>query len=133
MTLSETQASRHPFDDVGLPHWLRASPNYPDRLLRMPSSLPRWIGLVLSVRFGAIPRPVLPRPLWPSLSKGQVGFHIFSFEACSSFTHVTACGVARPPIVDFVTRLQSGRLPSRTARQLPSHTDNSLGGSFPHW
>src|SRR5438128_6905945 len=97
-------------------------PHYPGGLVRC-----------YRFRFGALRRPVLPRPLWPSLNKRQVGFHIFPFEACSSFTRVPACGVARPPIVDFVTRLQSGRLPSRTARQLPSHTDNSLGGSFPHW
>ena len=57
MTLSETQASRHPFDGVGLPHWLRASPNYPDRLLRMPSSLPRWMGPVLSVLAWRDPAP----------------------------------------------------------------------------
>lgn len=39
-----------------------------------------------------------------------VGFHDFTFEACSSFTHVTAYQIVRPPKVDFVTRLQSGRL-----------------------
>ncbi|MGA2577461.1 MAG: alginate export family protein [Bryobacteraceae bacterium] len=33
--------------------------------------------------------------------------------------------------MDFVARLQPGQLPSRTARQLPRHTDNSLCGSFP--
>ncbi len=40
---------------------------------------------------------LLPGPLWPSLNKGQVGIHNFPFEACSSFTRVTACGLARPP------------------------------------
>ena len=28
---------------------------------------------------------------------GRAGIHRFTFEACSGFTHVTACSVARPP------------------------------------
>jgi len=43
----------------------------------------------------------------------------FHFEACSGFTRVTACRVARPPEVTFVTRLQPGLLPDQTACQLP--------------
>src|SRR6266496_4201857 len=47
MTLSETQVSRDPIGRVwSCLRWLRASPNYTDGLLRMPCSLPRWIGLV---------------------------------------------------------------------------------------
>ena len=49
-------------------------------------SLPRWIGLVLvGCCFGALPRRVLPSPLWPSRNERPVGIHIFSFEACSSY------------------------------------------------
>jgi hypothetical protein len=59
---------------------------------------------------GALPRRVIPGPHWPSLQNGQIGIHNSPLEARSSFT-----------------------LPSRTARQLPSHTVSSLGGSFPHW
>lgn len=33
----------------------------------------------------------------PSLNLRQVGVHIARFEACSAFTHVTACMLARPP------------------------------------
>ena len=33
----------------------------------------------------------------PSLSCMQVGFRINRFEACSAFTHVTACPLAEPP------------------------------------
>jgi len=52
----------------------------------MPCSLPRWIGLVLDgCCIGALPRPVLPRPHWPSRNERPVGIHIFSFEACSSY------------------------------------------------
>ena len=39
----------------------------------------------------------------PSPSHRRVGVHVFTFEACSSFTHVTACRVARPPYAGFVT------------------------------
>lgn len=88
------------------PAW--ASPNYPDHFPGMPCSLPRWTEQVrLSVAsLSARPSPYLRR----------VGIHNFTFEACSSFTRVTACQFARPPFVGFVTRLRSGQLPSRTAR-----------------
>src|SRR5215469_7005429 len=77
----------------------------------MPCSLPRcWNRCI----FGFFPVPMA----FPTLSTGRlafpvsigVGFHDFTFEACSSFTHVTAYQIVRPPKVDFVTRLQSGRL-----------------------
>ena len=45
-----------------------------------------------------------------------------SCEACSGFTHVMARRIARPPKAAFVTRLQSGRLPNPTARQLPDQS-----------
>lgn len=48
-----------------------------------------------------------------------VGIHDFTFQACSSFTRVTACRVARPPCVAFVTRLRRTRLAGRAACQLP--------------
>src|SRR6266851_4441955 len=49
-------------------------------------SLPRWIGLVLvGCCNGALPRRVIPRPLWPSRNERPVGIHIFPFEACSSY------------------------------------------------
>src|SRR5882724_7105702 len=63
----------------------------------------------------------------------RVGVHIAAFEACSSFTRVTACQVARPPNVDFVARFQPDRFPSLTARQLSNLTINCSSGSFPHW
>src|SRR5262249_17252476 len=39
--------------------------------------------------------------------------------ACSGFTRVTARRIAQPPMVAFVTRLQSRQSPSEAARQLP--------------
>ena len=46
----------------------------------------------------ALPRRVLPDRLGLPRSSRRVGVHIAAFEACSSFTRVTACQVARPPI-----------------------------------
>jgi hypothetical protein len=41
----------------------------------------------------------------PSLKTRQVGFRNFLFEACSAFTHVPACMVARSPKVTRCTRV----------------------------
>jgi hypothetical protein len=69
---------------------------------------------------------VLPSPLsW------RVGVHITTFEACSSFTRVTACRVARLPYVSFITRLHPCRFPGSGARKLPSSTNNLLGWVLP--
>jgi len=67
----------------------------------------------------------------PSPLFRRVGIHDFTFEACSSFTCVTACQVAHPPCVRFVTRLRSDQLPGQIVRQLPSPTDCYSRGSFP--
>jgi len=90
-------------------HQFLVSPNYPDHLPRMPCSLPRWIGS------GA--RQLLPCP------RGLPSY--------SGFTCVTACQVAHPPCVRFVTRLRSDQLPGQIVRQLPSPTDCYSRGSFP--
>jgi len=92
--------------------------------LYMPRPLPRRTGPVL---IGFFPdRAAVP-------VEQRVGVRIFTFEACSGFTRVAACKVARPPKVDLVTRLRSARLPGRIAVKLQRHTDNSFGGSFPRW
>ena len=69
---------------------------------------------------------VLPSPL-----SGRVGVHILTFEACSSFTRVTACRVAHPPYVGFIARLRPGQFPGSDARKLPSSTNNLLGWVLP--
>src|SRR4051794_26020419 len=56
----------------------------------------------------------------PSPKLRRVGVRDFTFEACSGFTRVTACRIAQSPEATFVTRLRPGRLPLRTARQLPA-------------
>ena len=58
----------------------------------------------------------------PSPNGRRVGIRIVTFEARSSFTHVTARRIAQPPKAAFVTRLQPLRLPARTARQLPDQS-----------
>jgi hypothetical protein len=40
----------------------------------------------------------------PSPVNRRVGIHNFTFEACSSFTRVTACKIARPPNGGLVSR-----------------------------
>ncbi len=96
-------------------------------------SLPRRVG---SVCFGyscAFPRAGIPEPLWPSRNERPVGTHILSFEACSSFTLVTACGFAHPPFVGLVGRLRRQPLPASAASQLPRHSDNSWDGTLTRW
>src|SRR5262249_7873058 len=61
----------------------------------------------------------------------RVGVHIVTFEACSSFTRVTACKVAHLPFVGFIARLRPSRLPGSGARKLPSSTNNLLGWVLP--
>ena len=58
-------------------------------------------------------------PVLPSPYRWRVGIRIFTFEACSGFTHVAAHWLAQPPKATFVTRLQCGQLPNHPARQLP--------------
>ena len=58
----------------------------------------------------------------PSPNGRRVGIRIVTFEACSSFTYVTAHRIAQSPKATFVTRLQPCRLPNRAARQLPDQS-----------
>src|SRR3954447_24017868 len=58
----------------------------------------------------------------PSPFPRRVGIRIFTFEASSGFTRVTARWIAQPPTAAFVTRLRPGRLPRQAARQLPDQS-----------
>ena len=71
------------------------------------------------------------RSVQPSPFLRRVGVHNFTFEACSGFTRVTACRVARPPMVAFVTRLRLGPLPVQAACQLPDLPTTILVGLSP--
>jgi hypothetical protein len=58
----------------------------------------------------------------PSPFVRRVGIRIFTFEACSDFTHITARCIAQPPKAAFVTRLRPCQSPGKTARQLPDQS-----------
>src|SRR5215218_4086583 len=58
----------------------------------------------------------------PSPFPRRVGIRIFTFEACSGFTRVTARWIAQPPKAAFVTRLQPSQLPDQAAHQLPEQS-----------
>ena len=67
----------------------------------MPSSIPRWIcGMHLSLASPAA-------AAFPAYRR--VGFHVISFEACSTFTRVTACTFAEPLNGPFHRRLRQLR------------------------
>ena len=78
-----------------------------------------------------VPARVSSLSVQPSPFVGRVGVHDITFEACSSFTRVTACTVAHPPYVGFIARLRPGRFPGSDARKLPSSTNNLLGWFLP--
>ena len=64
--------------------------------------------------------------------KRRVGIHNFTFEACSSFTRVTACRIARPPKADFCPEASTRPVaqPSRSVATMP--TNNYMGGFLLH-
>jgi len=104
MTLSDSRPGRHQLRRWRRnPHPLRVSPDYPDHLSGVPCPLTPAGRDRCSCR-------LLPCPTRPSPFLSRVGIRNFTFEACSSFTHLTAYQIVRPPKVDFVTRLQFGRL-----------------------
>jgi hypothetical protein len=78
-----------------------------------------------------VPARVSSLSVQPSPLPGRVGVHITTFEACSSFTRVTACRVAHPPYVGFIARLRPSQFPGSDARKLPSSTNNLLGWVLP--
>jgi hypothetical protein len=78
-----------------------------------------------------VPARVSSLSVLPSPFGGRVGVHVVTFEACSSFTRVTACKVAHPPYVGFIARLRPSRLPGSGARKLSSSTNNLLEWVLP--
>src|SRR5271163_3909984 len=91
----------------------------------MLSPLPRGSGWAYS-SLGSPSRISLPR-------KGRrVGLHIVLFEACSAFTRVAACTLARPPIRGpLYRRLQ----PFRHLHDCSGcfRLERLPGGTFTHW
>ena len=79
-TTKSLVAGRYPTSRTGLPRCIRYFPD-------MPSSLPRWTRTSALIGYFLVLRR-------PSPNIGRVGIHNFTFEACSRFTHVTACRFA---------------------------------------
>jgi hypothetical protein len=73
----------------------------------------------------------LHQHLRPSLFISQVGFRITLFEACSAFTHVTACMIAESPIVIPFTRGFSGFIASTAAPIATGRSDSCRVGLSP--
>ena len=63
---------------------------------------------------------LLPQRRRPSPQSGRVGSRITFFEACSAFTHVTACLVAKSPCDPLHRRLWASSLPYFPLRLLPT-------------
>jgi hypothetical protein len=77
----------------------------------MPSPLPRWDRWVKSFGMrGSQPLGFCQRRR-PSPIYWRVGSHIKTFEACSVFTHVTACRLAAPPSGTLVSKAPTASLP----------------------
>jgi hypothetical protein len=126
MTLSDAHQHRHPSAA------LRPLPSCSAGLPRLPvSPFQRAVPTTPADQDGCVCR-LLPHPVQPSPLCRRVGIRIFTFEACSGCTRVTAHCIAQPPKAAFVTRLRPARLPSRVARQLPDQTDYYLGGTSLH-
>ena len=71
---------------------------------------------------------VLPSPV-----NRRVGIHDFTFEACSSFTHVAACQIACPPIADFCPEAPTQPV-TRLSRSVATMLiDVYMDGSSSHW
>jgi len=128
---------RVPAESLSLPRTLEfasARPGVPPLAqTTFPACRAHYPGGPEPVRASVTSRSMLPSPFLR-----RVGFHDFTFEACSSFTRVTACRVARPPYVAFVTRLRPGPLPGRAACQLPDlpttiRVGLSPTGDLRHW
>ena len=67
---------------------------------------------------------------WPSLYVRQVGFHDCPFGACSGFTHVAACELARPPFEAFCLWASSPRVAPCPRQIATEGVDFLLGRDF---
>jgi len=70
----------------------------------------------------------------PSPFYRRVGSCIWLFEACSAFTHVTACVLAKSPeVTRFTEVLQEKSLPPFPAPIATGWSDQLPGGNCTHW
>jgi hypothetical protein len=66
----------------------------------------------------------------PSLITREVGSCINRFEACSTFTHVTACMLAESPMRPSAPEAPTASFPSPPLRLLPGGANQFPGGTF---
>ena len=66
--------------------------------------------------------------LRPSPNSGRVGSCISLFEACSAFTHVTACTLAESPMRPSTPKASAALLPPPLLRLLPGGANQFPGG-----
>jgi hypothetical protein len=66
--------------------------------------------------------------LRPSPKPGRVGSCISLFEACSAFTHVTACTLAESPMRPSTPKASAASLPPPLLRLLPGGANQFPGG-----
>jgi len=92
-------------------------------LAHVPAPLPRWDSRMMSLITSGKRRP--------SLKLRQVGSHVTRFEACSAFTHVPACVLAKSPKATLYTRGFDGFVTS-TAAPVASGWSDQLPGGIPH-
>ena len=71
--------------------------------------------------------------LRPSPKPGRVGSCISLFEACSAFTHVTACTLAKSPSDSLHQRLQQSRGLHRCSDCYRVERTSSRAGLLPLW
>ncbi len=72
-------------------------------------------------------------PLRPSPKSGRVGSCINGFEACSAFTHVTACTLAKSPSDPLHQRLQQSRCLDCCSDCYRVERTSSRAGLLPLW
>src|SRR6266566_1953810 len=70
-------------------------------------------------------------PLRPSLISRRVGSCIAGFGACSAFTHVTACTLAKSPMRPSAPEASAVSLPPLLLRLLPGGANQFPGGYTP--
>jgi hypothetical protein len=71
---------------------------------------------------------ILSHRLRPSPNRRRVGSCIVGFEACSAFTHVTACMLAESPMRPSTPKASAASLPPPLLRLLPSGANQFPGG-----
>ena len=71
---------------------------------------------------------VLSHRLRPSPNRRRVGSCIVGFEACSAFTHVTACMLTESPMRPSTPKASAASLPPPLLRLLPGGTNQFPGG-----